>query len=67
MLTIDLLDPLIVIVDGRAEYLFRSLLADYKLIQVLLEGTRGDLWCANIRGFAQRTFGITWFVVASEP
>lgn len=51
MLTLNFLDSLIVIVDGRAEDLLCSLLADYKLVKMLFEGAWSDLGSANIRGF----------------
>jgi hypothetical protein len=51
MLTLYLLDSLIMIIDGRAEDLLGSLLAYYKLVQMLFEGAWSDLRGANVRGF----------------
>lgn len=51
MLTLEFLYSLIVIVDGRAEDLLGSFLADYKLVKMLFEGAWSDLGSADVRGF----------------
>lgn len=54
------------VVNGNAEHLLCSFLADYKLVQVVLERSRGDLWGAYVRSFPQRALGLAGLVVACE-
>ena len=67
LLPLQLLYPLVVVVDGNTQDLLRALLADDELIQVLFQRYGRDSGRAHDTGAPQWAAGrLAWLVYASE-